>query len=106
MAPVPAGSRVAIVGGGIIGSASAHFLAKRGYKPVVIEQCGVACHSSGKTGGFLALNWNGGAVGQLAVASYKLHAELADELGAEKVGYRKMTCIGCGFGSKPLQGAS
>lgn len=102
----PAGPRVVVIGGGVVGASCAHFLVKRGYKPIVIEQCGVACHSSGKAGGFLALNWTSGAVGKLAMASFKLHQELAEEFGAERIGYRQMKCVECGFGSSLLQGGS
>jgi hypothetical protein len=37
-------------------------------------------------GGFLARDWHRGAVAHLAAHSFKLHAELATELGAEAIG--------------------
>ena len=90
--------RVVIVGGGIMGCATAFYLKKKGIDAVVVEQCGVACHSSGKAAGFLALDWNSGAVGDLSRVSFGLHQELASELGAEAIGYRRMSCLGVGFG--------
>lgn len=49
---------------------------------------------TGKAGGFLALDWNDtGAVGPLARASYRLHAELAEALGAEAIGYRTVRTL-------------
>jgi glycine/D-amino acid oxidase-like deaminating enzyme len=42
-----------------------------------------------RAGGFLALDWNDSSpIGPLARRSYALHAELAQELGAESTGYR------------------
>ena len=49
--------QVVVVGGGVIGSATAFYLSKEGVRVTVLEKCGVACHSSGKAGGFLAKDW-------------------------------------------------
>jgi glycine/D-amino acid oxidase-like deaminating enzyme len=49
--------RVVICGGGVIGASIAYFLSRSGAKPIVIERTGVACAASGKSGGFLALDW-------------------------------------------------
>jgi glycine/D-amino acid oxidase-like deaminating enzyme len=50
----------------------------------------VACAASGKSGGFLALDWcDGSPLGPLARASFALHAELAAQLGTD-YGYRRM----------------
>ena len=69
----------------------AYFLARRGVAVTVVEErSGVACAASGKSGGFLALDWcDGSPLEGLARASFALHAELARELGAE-LGYRRM----------------
>jgi glycine/D-amino acid oxidase-like deaminating enzyme len=48
--------RVVICGGGAIGAAIAHFMSRRGARPVVIERYEVAGAASGKSGGFLALD--------------------------------------------------
>ena len=83
--------RVLIVGGGAIGTAVAYHLASRGAEAVVIERNGVACAASGKSGGFLALDWcDGTPVMALARRSFALHAELAERLGGDW-GYRRMT---------------
>jgi len=80
--------QVVIAGGGIIGASTAYYLSQKGVQPLVIEACTPACSSSGKAGGFLALNWcDGSAVGPLARKSYHLHAELAESLGID-CGYR------------------
>ena len=52
--------RILICGGGVIGVSIAWVLAKRGGEPVVIERTGTANAASGKSGGFLALDWSDG----------------------------------------------
>jgi glycine/D-amino acid oxidase-like deaminating enzyme len=86
--------RVLICGGGVIGASIAWFLAKRGAEPVVIERTGVANAASGKSGGFLALDWcDGTALGPLARRSFALHASLAAEM-ADDWGYRRLDTYG------------
>ncbi|MCB1498027.1 MAG: FAD-binding oxidoreductase [Bauldia sp.] len=83
--------RVLICGGGVIGAATAYFLARRGVDVTVVERTGIACAASGKSGGFLALDWcDGGPLEGLARRSYALHADLAEALEAD-YGYRAMT---------------
>ena len=53
---------VVILGGGVIGSAIAYYLSRKGLPATVIERCEIACAASGKSGGFLARDW---CVGQL-----------------------------------------
>src|SRR4029453_5174678 len=81
---------VIVCGAGVVGASVAYFLARRGVGVTVVERTGVACAASGKSGGFLALDWGDGSpLGPLARASLKLHAELAAELGTD-YGYRRM----------------
>lgn len=42
--------QVVVVGGGIIGAATAHYLAAKGARPLVLEACSPACSASGKAG--------------------------------------------------------
>lgn len=73
-----------------MGASVAYFLARRGVAVTVVERTGVACAASGKSGGFLALDWcDGTPLGPLARASFALHAELAKELETD-YGYRRM----------------
>ncbi len=86
--------RVVICGGGVIGAAVAYFLSRRGLKPIVVERTGVACAASGKSGGFLALDWcDGTPLQDLARRSFALHAELARALDRD-YGYRRLTTYG------------
>jgi len=73
-----------------MGASVAYFLARRGVTVTMVERSGVACAASGKSGGFLALDWcDGSPLGPLARASFTLHAELAAELSTD-YGYRRM----------------
>src|SRR5712691_7687946 len=81
---------VIVCGAGVMGASVAYFLSRRGVAVTVIERSGVACAASGKSGGFLALDWcDGTPLGPLARASFKLHAELAKELETD-YGYRRV----------------
>ncbi|KAL4457585.1 hypothetical protein ABPG75_012450 [Micractinium tetrahymenae] len=85
-----AAPQVVVVGGGIIGAATAYYLSAKGARPIVVEAVSPACSASGKAGGFLALDWcDGNAVGPLARRSFALHAELAATLGTD-CGYRRV----------------
>jgi len=82
--------RIVICGGGAIGVAIAFFLSRRGAEPIVIERHAVAGAASGKSGGFLALDWcRGTPLDRLARRSFALHAELAEDLG-NPWGYRRL----------------
>ena len=86
--------RVLICGGGVIGASIAYFLSKRGVEAVVIERTGIACAASGKSGGFLALDWcDGSPLAPLARRSFELHAELVAEFEG-RWGYRRLETLG------------
>ena len=86
--------RIVICGGGAIGAAIAYFAGRRGARPIVIERHAIAGAASGKSGGFLALDWCGGSpLDRLARRSYALHAELSSQLG-NPWGYRRLTTYG------------
>lgn len=81
---------VVICGGGVIGAAVAYYLSLRGIGATVVERCEIACAASGKSGGFLALDWCDGTPQEaLARESFNLHAELPNRLG-EDYGYRRV----------------
>ena len=76
------GRRIVICGGGAIGAAIAYFTSRGGARSTVIERHTVAGAASGKSGGFLALDWcRGSPLDGLARRSFELHAELSAELG-------------------------
>jgi glycine/D-amino acid oxidase-like deaminating enzyme len=87
---VTAPRHVVVCGAGVMGASVAYFLARRGVAVTVVERSGVACAASGKSGGFLALDWcDDSPLGPLARASFALHAELARELPTD-YGYRRV----------------
>jgi glycine/D-amino acid oxidase-like deaminating enzyme len=81
---------VVVCGAGVVGASVAYFLAGRGIRVTLVERTAVACAASGKSGGFLALDWcDGSPLGPLARASFALHADLARELRTD-YGYRRV----------------
>ena len=82
--------RVAICGGGVIGACLAYYLSLEGADVLLIERHEIAGAASGKSGGFLALDWcDGSALASLARRSFALHAELAETHG-NPWGYRRL----------------
>jgi glycine/D-amino acid oxidase-like deaminating enzyme len=99
--------RVLICGGGVIGAAIAYFSSLKQAEVMVIERTGVACAASGKSGGFLALDWcDGSALAPLARRSFELHAELASAFEG-KWGYRRLETLSVvASARRPLHAAS
>src|SRR6266513_4967002 len=88
------GARIVICGGGANSAAIAYFTSRRGAQSTVIERHAVAGAASGKSGGFLALDWcRGSPLDQLARRSFELHSQLSTELG-DPWGYRRLTTYG------------
>lgn len=88
-----------ICGAGVIGASIAYYLSARGVAVTVIERSGVACAASGKSGGFLALDWcDGSPQERLARLSFDLHTDLARNLGAD-YGYRRVETLQVAAGS-------
>ncbi len=86
--------RVLICGGGVIGAAIAYFCSLKQADVVVIERTGVACAASGKSGGFLALDWcDASPLAPLARRSFELHAELASTFDG-RWDYRRLESLG------------
>eukprot|EP00929_Paragymnodinium_shiwhaense_P087916 TRINITY_DN48066_c0_g1_i1.p1 TRINITY_DN48066_c0_g1~~TRINITY_DN48066_c0_g1_i1.p1 ORF type:complete len:408 (+),score=53.20 TRINITY_DN48066_c0_g1_i1:98-1321(+) len=90
---------VVVIGGGIVGLSAAYYLTAQGKAVTLVEKCDVACHSSGKGGGFLTdgdSGWHQGAIAKLAKHSFSLHEQIANDLGVDAVGYRRVKCVGRG----------
>ena len=85
--------KVLICGGGVIGTCTAYYLSRLGADVTVVERAGVANAASGKSGGFLALDWcQGTPVDPLARRSFALHAEL-DAMIDIDWGYRRLETL-------------
>ncbi len=87
---------VAIVGGGVIGCATALYLARRGVRSSVVEMNGVASGASGKAAGILTPYSGSCDPGLLSLspATLALHAELA-------VSLPEITGIDHGYDERP-----
>ncbi|NLM71441.1 MAG: FAD-binding oxidoreductase, partial [Synergistaceae bacterium] len=73
---------VAIVGGGIIGIATAYNLAKLGVKDVVVVEKGTICSgSTGRCGAGIRAQWGTEMNCRLGVAALDIFEQLDDELG-------------------------
>lgn len=94
---------IVIAGAGIIGTSTAYYLSKLSQQPLqqplkitLVDPTGsIAPAASGKAGGFLALDWNDyspHALGPLARRGFELHSILAQELGQERIMYRRLSC--------------
>jgi len=82
--------RVIVCGGGVIGACLAYYLGRDGADVLLVERHRIAGAASGKSGGFLALDWcDGSALSPLARRSFQLHQELADAHG-NPWGYRRL----------------
>jgi glycine/D-amino acid oxidase-like deaminating enzyme len=82
-------SRIVICGAGVVGASVARALARRGARPLVVDRAGTAAAASGKASGLLALDWSAGTpLDAISRAGFAMHRELADELGAARIGYR------------------
>ena len=79
-------AEVVIVGGGVVGCATAYFLARKGVKATIIEKEAVGSCASGFAAGLLnPLNGHGipGPLEHLAQEGFQMHLHLADEIKAE-----------------------
>jgi glycine/D-amino acid oxidase-like deaminating enzyme len=95
--------KIVIAGAGVIGTTTAYYLAKEfGISSTLIDPSGeIAPAASGKAGGFLALDWNDySSVGPLTRRSFQLHQEIADDVGASNIQYRRLTCAAISLDSK------
>jgi sarcosine oxidase, subunit beta len=80
--PVPARAQVVIIGGGVMGLALAHNLAKRGCTDVVVLEKGYLCAgASGRNGGGVRMQWGTEANIELAKRSVELMKQFAGEMG-------------------------
>lgn len=73
---------VVIIGGGILGTATAYYLAKFGRKNVVVLEKGTVCSgSTGRCGAGIRAQWGTEMNCRLAIAALDIFEQLDDELG-------------------------
>lgn len=72
----------------------------------MIEQCGIACAASGKSGGFLAKDWcDSSPVKRLARPSFEMHRQFATSLSHD-IGYRPLQSYSVSLVSRQSSKAS
>jgi len=82
---LPKSADVVIIGGGVVGCATAFFLAKAGLAPLVVERDQLGCEASGEAAGMLAPQSEADIPGpflELGLAGRRLFPPLAEELKA------------------------
>ncbi len=82
---LPKSADVVIVGGGVIGCATAFWLAKAGILPLVLERDQLGCEASGEAAGMLAPQSEADQAGpffELCIAGRRQFSPLAEELKA------------------------
>lgn len=88
---------ICIIGGGIIGTATAYYLSQLSEDSITIIESSerLFASASGFAGGFLAKDWFAPSVASLGALSFDLHRALAGEnKGRQKWGYSSSTALG------------
>jgi len=105
-ARLPKSADVVIIGGGVIGCATAFWLAKAGLAPVVLERDQLGCEASGEAAGMLAPQSEAeqaGAFFDFCLAGRRVFPPLAEELRAStgiEIQYRQLGILVPFFGEK------
>ena len=92
---------IVIAGGGIIGNSIAYYLSKsqQNIPIILVDPVGIAPGASSTAGGFLAKTWRDGTpLEEMQRVGFELHQELAIDLGSDRIGYRRLTCLGVEVG--------
>ena len=89
---VPKMADAVVIGGGILGASTAHFLAKLGFGQVVlVEKLTLAAVSTGHTGGAIRTAYSNPITIQLALRGLAMFANAEEHLGGD-CGFRR-----CGY---------
>ena len=89
---MPRAADVVVVGGGIVGAASAWYLARRGMMVVLLERDRLAAQQSGRNWGFVRTQYRDPAELPLAVEALAIWPSLPAELGQD-IGWRANGCV-------------
>ena len=89
---LPKAVDVVVIGGGIVGTASAYFLAKRGFSVALLEKGHVACEQSSRSWGWCRQQNRDPREMPLSLISMRLWANLATDIGQD-LGFRRTGLI-------------
>ncbi len=81
-----------VVGGGIVGCASAYYLARAGLSVALVERDAVSSQQSGRNWGFVRTQYRDPLELPLAIEALTIWPDLEAELG-EPVGWRRTGCV-------------
>jgi len=84
-----------------VGNSIAYYIAKSqpDVSVILVDPVGIAPGASSKAGGFLAKEWRDGTpLESMQRLGFELHQQLADDLGSDRIGYRRLTCHSVGVG--------
>ena len=75
-------TEVVVIGGGIIGTSIAYYLAKSGKDVILLEKGGIGCGTSSSCDGFMFLQTKKpGLFLELAIKSGEMYSTLSEEIG-------------------------
>ncbi|ANI76693.1 NAD(P)/FAD-dependent oxidoreductase [Sphingobium sp. EP60837] len=89
---LPKAVDVVVIGGGIVGTASAYFLAKRGFSVALLEKGHVGCEQSSRTWGWCRQQNRDPREMPLSLLSMRLWDDLATDIGQD-LGFRRTGLI-------------
>lgn len=89
---LPYEADVVVIGGGIMGLASAYYLAARGQSVIVLERDRLASQQSGRNWGFVRTQYRDAAEMELAIGALSIWRGLERELGLP-IGWRETGCL-------------
>lgn len=89
---LPRQADVVVIGGGIMGAASAYYLAGAGLSTILIERDKVSSQQSGRNWGFVRTQYRDPLELPLAIEALTIWPELEQELG-QAIGWRRTGCI-------------
>lgn len=90
--PIPASADVAIIGGGIMGCATAWYLARSGVRVVLLDRSRIASQQSGRNWGFVRTLCRDPLELPLAALALSIWPEANEELGFD-TGWRRSGCL-------------
>ncbi len=100
--PLPEAADVSIIGGGIVGSSAAYFLARSGVSVALFEKGRIAGEQSGRNWGWVRQQCRSPVELPLMMQSLRLWKELPAQLG-EDVGFRQGGTLYLAQGAKELE---
>ncbi|MGX5736394.1 NAD(P)/FAD-dependent oxidoreductase [Bosea thiooxidans] len=91
-AALPARADAVVIGGGIMGCASAYYLARAGFSVALVERDTASSQQSGRNWGFVRTQYRDPLELPLAVEALSMWPDLEAELG-EPMGWRRSGCV-------------